>query len=76
MTERTEDTLDFEDELDAIRLQIYEEIKDMTPEEHVAYFRTEAEPVMKEFNMKWATLQPVIPYVRKRIGEEVLIRYE
>lgn len=70
MIERATD--DFEDELDAIRLQIYEEIKDMTPEERVAYFRAEAEPVMKEFNMKWATLQPIVPYVRKRVGEEAI----
>ena len=33
MTERIYDN--FEDELDAIRIGIYEEIKDMTPEERV-----------------------------------------
>ena len=56
---------DFEDELDAIRLQIYEEIKDMTPEEWVAYSIAQAEPIMKQYNMKWATLKPVKPYRRE-----------
>ena len=66
----------WEEELEEIRRQICEEIKDMTPEEHVAYFRAETDPVIKEFNIKISTLQPVIPHVRKRIGEEVLVRYE
>ena len=35
-----------EDELDVIRLKIYERIKDMTPEEEVAYFRAQNEPII------------------------------
>lgn len=46
----------WEDELNAIRLQIYEEVKDMTPEEFVAYSIAQAEPIMKQYNMKRATL--------------------
>jgi cupin superfamily acireductone dioxygenase involved in methionine salvage len=42
----------FEDELNAIRLAIYDEIKDMTPEEQVAYFNTQAEPIIKEYGLK------------------------
>ena len=42
----------FEDELDAIRLAIYEEIKDMTIKEQVAYFNSQAEPIIKEFGMQ------------------------
>ena len=47
----------FEDELDAIRLAIYEEIKDMTPEEQVAYFNTQAEPIIKEYGMRTVDLE-------------------
>lgn len=64
MTEQKYDT--FEDELDAIRLQLYEEVKDMTPEEWIAYSIACAEPIMKEFNMTWATLRPVKPMRRER----------
>ena len=42
----------FEDELDAIRLAIYEEIKDMTPEEQAAYFNAQAEPIIKEYGLR------------------------
>ena len=42
----------FEEELDAIRLAIYEEIKDMTPEERVAYFNAQAEPILKEYGLQ------------------------
>ena len=69
MIDRTSDTL--EEELNAIRLSIYEEIKDMTPEEEENYFRTQTEPIIKEFNMKRSTLKPVKPIPSRR--EEVLI---
>ncbi len=65
MAEQKFDT--FEDELDAIRLRLYEEIKDMTPEERAAYSNAQAEPVMKEFNIKWAALWPVKPMRRERL---------
>ncbi len=58
---------DFEDELDAIRLSLYEEIKGMTPEEEVAYITAKTEPIIKQFGMKRSTLTPVIPYKRKRM---------
>ena len=41
----------FEDELDAIRLAIYEEIKEMTPEEETAYFRRKTEPILKRLGI-------------------------
>ncbi len=59
-------TDDFEDELDAIRLQIYEEVKDMTPEEFVAYSIAQAEPIMKQYNMKRATLES-LPFFERRV---------
>ena len=40
-------TSDIEDEVDAIRDQIYEEIKDMTPAEHIAYFKAKTEEARK-----------------------------
>ena len=45
----------FEEELDAIRLAIYEEIKDMTPEEEAAYIQSLAAPVLKEYGLRSIT---------------------
>jgi hypothetical protein len=42
----------FEDELDAIRLAIYEEIKDMTPEEEIAYFKAQTAPIYEQYNIR------------------------
>ena len=42
----------FEDELDAIRLAIYEEIKDMTPDEEIAYLKSRSTPVLEEYGLK------------------------
>ena len=47
----------FEEELRAIRLAIYEEIKDMTPEEEVAYFNAQAEPLIKEYGWQIVSLE-------------------
>ena len=57
----------FEDELDAIRLSIYEEIKDMTPEEEIAYFHEHTAPIIQEFHIRRSTLKPVKPHKRERI---------
>ncbi|MDR0868464.1 MAG: hypothetical protein LBP75_08355 [Planctomycetota bacterium] len=43
-----------EDEIDAIRDKIYENIKDMTPDERTAYFRRRTEPVIKQYHLKMA----------------------
>ncbi|MBQ7559872.1 MAG: hypothetical protein IJT20_06460 [Synergistaceae bacterium] len=56
----------FEDWLDAVRVSLYEQVKDMTTEEELAFLRAETEPVMKEFHIQRATLQPVIPHKRER----------
>jgi hypothetical protein len=42
----------FEDELDEIRVKLYEEIKDMTAEEHVAYIHSLAVPILQEYGLK------------------------
>ncbi|MBR0203632.1 MAG: hypothetical protein IJQ56_04620, partial [Synergistaceae bacterium] len=47
------------------RLQIYEEIKDMTPEEEARYFISRTDPVIRQFNMKMSTLKPVRPIRRE-----------
>jgi hypothetical protein len=44
-----------EEEVDAIRDRIWEEIKDMTPEERGAYYDRKTLPVMKEFGLKFAS---------------------
>jgi len=41
-----------EDEVDEIKLQIYGEIKDMTPQERREYFRKSFEAVAEEFGFK------------------------
>ncbi|GHV39020.1 hypothetical protein AGMMS49546_10370 [Spirochaetia bacterium] len=41
-----------EDEVDAIRDKIYEQIKDMSPTEEIAYFHDNAVAVCKEFGIK------------------------
>ena len=45
-------TTDIEDEIDAIRDRIYEEIKGMTPHEETAYFNTIAEEARKKHNFR------------------------
>ena len=45
-------TTDTEDEIDAIRNKIYEEIKDMTPGEEVAYFNAIAEEARRKYNFR------------------------
>jgi hypothetical protein len=42
----------FEDELDEIRVKLYEETKDMSIEESVAYLKALAAPVLKEFGLR------------------------
>ena len=69
MSDKTFDGYDsFEDWLDATRVSLYEEVKDMTPEEHIAYIKAETEPIIKEFGLKRSTLKPVQPRKRERIA--------
>ena len=42
----------FEDELDEIRVKLYEETKDMTDEEHVTYIKSLAAPILKEYGLQ------------------------
>ena len=42
----------FEDELDEIRVNIYEQTKDMTIDERVIYLKSLAAPVLKEYGLK------------------------
>jgi len=45
-------TNDIEDQVDAIRDKIYEEIKDMTSSEETAYFNAIAEEARKKYNFR------------------------
>lgn len=58
----------FEDELDAIRLRLYEEVKDMTPEEEIAYLKAQVEPLYQEFGIRASDLKPVNPIKRKAVA--------
>lgn len=58
----------FEDELDAIRLSLYEEVKDMTPEEEIAYLKAQVEPLYQEFGIRTSDLKPVNPIKRKAVA--------
>ena len=42
----------FEDELDEIRVNIYEQIKDMAIDERVLYLKSLAAPVLKEYGLR------------------------
>jgi hypothetical protein len=44
-----------EREIDAIRLQIYEEIKDMTPAQHVDHYNRKAEIFAKKYGLRLVT---------------------
>jgi hypothetical protein len=41
-----------ERELNAVRSELYEQTKDMTPSERVAYYKELAAPVKKEFSIR------------------------
>ena len=56
----------FEDWLDATRVSLYEEMKDMIPEEHVAYMHAQVDPIMKRLGLEYSTLKPVKPHKRER----------
>ncbi len=66
MSEIAYDT--FEDELNAIRLQLYEETFGMSSEEEIAYIEAQIEPVYKEFNIKRSNLKPIKPFRRERLA--------
>ena len=65
MSKKTLET--FEDELDAIRLSLYEEVKDMTPEEEISYLKVQVEPLYQEFGIRTSDLKPVNPIKRKAV---------
>jgi hypothetical protein len=42
----------FEEELDAIRLELYEETKGMTPKEEIAYIRAQVAPIHEKYHIR------------------------
>lgn len=63
----------FEDELDAIRLELYDETKSMTPEERVAYVNAMAEPIIKEYGLKTVTYEQMME--KQRSEREGVLAY-
>ena len=59
---------DFEDELDAIRLSLYNEVKDMTTDDMIAYLHEQAAPIIKKLGLEYSTLKPVQPRKRERVA--------
>jgi hypothetical protein len=41
-----------EDELNAVRIDLYEKTKGMTPKEEVSYLKSLSAPVLKEFGIR------------------------
>ena len=41
-----------EDELNAVRIELYEKTKGMTPDEEVAYLKSLSAPILKEFGIR------------------------
>lgn len=58
-----------EAEIDAIRKELWEEVKDMTPEEHVAYINAKTAPIIEQFHIKVSKLKPLEMKYRPRIYE-------
>lgn len=63
MSKKTFDV--FEDELDTIRLNLYEEVKGMTPEEEVAYLKARVTPIHEQFGIRMSGLKPITPIKRE-----------
>ncbi|MBR1439009.1 MAG: hypothetical protein IJ587_10790 [Synergistaceae bacterium] len=57
----------FDDELDAIRLSLYEETKGMTPREEVAYLNAKTKPVIQRYKFRMSNLKPITPRKRQAI---------
>ena len=55
----------FEDELDAIRLNLYEEVKGMTHEEEIAYLKARVAPIHEQFGIRMSDLEPITPIKRE-----------
>ncbi|MDR1741750.1 MAG: hypothetical protein LBR38_07930 [Synergistaceae bacterium] len=52
-------TDDFEYELERVREEIYEETKDMTPEEWQAYITKETEPIIRQYGLRTISVDEV-----------------
>ena len=59
---------DFEDELDAIRLSLYDEVKDMTTDDMIVYLHEQTAPIIKKLGLEYSTLKPVQPRKRERVA--------
>lgn len=57
---------DFEYELDAIRHILYNEVKDMTTDDMIAYLHEQTATIIKKLGLEYSTLKPVQPRKRER----------
>ena len=55
----------FDDELDTIRLSLYEETKGMTPLEEIAYLNAKTEPIIQQYNFRISNMKSVTPHKRQ-----------
>jgi maleate cis-trans isomerase len=49
-----------ETQLDATRIKIYEQTKDMTTQERVAYFNNRGQEILKRHGLKATIAQPLV----------------
>ena len=65
MSEKTFES--FEDELDTIHLNLYEEVKGMIPEEEIAYLKARVAPIHEQFGIRMSDLEPITPIRREKL---------
>ncbi|MDR3314411.1 MAG: hypothetical protein LBS96_08160 [Oscillospiraceae bacterium] len=58
----------FELELDAIRIGLYEATKDMTSQERLAYLRSQSAPIHKELGMEPISTSKIKPQPTGQAG--------
>ena len=51
-----------------IRINLYEETKNMTTAEKIAYIKARTDPVLQKFGIKMSNLKPVTPRKRQAIA--------
>ena len=49
---KNKNSISIEDELNAVRIELYEKTKGMTPDEEIAYLKSLSAPILKEFGIR------------------------
>jgi hypothetical protein len=58
-------TTPIDDEIDRIRLEIYEEIKDLSQSEIIEFFRKATAPIIKKYGLKVVTYSDIVKENKK-----------